>query len=178
MKKFVKLATYLAIPSALFFSFFYFISPSQSLPSYCAFCNQKVLEYQTFYEDELIAALYSYKPVTSCHLLVIPKRHVERFENLTTDELLQMNRVIKKVDKAARKIFGTSSYLLLQKNGVEVGQTVPHVHFHYIARKKGQNGAVKFLLGFFLSPLLPQVKKKTMHEMVFQLQKEMRESVF
>lgn len=147
----------------------YYLLPSRSLPSTCAFCDPKVLDYQTFYEDELAAGLYSHKPVTECHLLIIPKRHVTRYEELKEEELLRINYAIKKVDLAAKELFQTSSYLLLQKNGVEVGQTVPHLHFHYIARKKGDNGSLKFLLSFFFSPILSPIKKEQMHCMVEKL---------
>ena len=110
----------------------------------CAFCTTDVLERQTFYEGELVLALYTHKPVMPGHCLIIPKRHVERFENLTDEEMLEIGQVIKKVDAVVRKEFHTISYLLLQKNGEEVGQTVPHVHFHYIPRKQGDDSIVKF----------------------------------
>ena len=51
------------------------------------------------------------------------------------------------------QVFGTSPYLLIQKNGREVGQSVPHLHFHYIPRKGGDNSSMKFiLLKLFMAP--------------------------
>lgn len=86
---------------------------------------------QAFYKNDLVLALYSHKPIYPGHCLIIPKRHVERFEMLSEEEITEIGRVIKKVNQAVEKVFQTSSYLLLQKNGREVGQT-PHVHVHYI----------------------------------------------
>ena len=115
----------------------YFFSPRPAhFTEYCAFCDPRVLERQKFYEDDLVLALYTHKPVLPGHCLVLPKRHVERFEQLTDQEITQMGKVIKKVDRAVTEVFSTSSYLLLQKNGIEVGQSVPHVHVHYIPGKK------------------------------------------
>lgn len=119
----------------------------------CAFCMNEVLERQSFYEDEQVIALYTYKPVLPPHFLIIPKRHVERFEELTDEEMVQIGRAIKKVHLAAGQVFGTSSYLLLQKNGREVGQSVPHVHFHYIARENGDDSTLKFLFKFLIADL-------------------------
>src|SRR4029078_13357621 len=119
------------------FFYFSFDSTNSLKNDYCPFCDSKVIEYQKFYEDDLVIALYTHRPIFPGHSLIIPKRHVERFEMLNDQEITRISQVIKKVDKAAQKVFGTSAYLLLQKNGREVGQTVPHVHFHYIPRKTG-----------------------------------------
>ncbi len=126
-------------------------SPKFPPGGYCAFCDQEVLNRQKFYEDDLVLALYTHKPVLPGHCLVIPRRHVERFENLTDEEITQMGRVIRKVNQAAMQVFKTSSYLLLQKNGLEVGQTVPHVHFHYIPREAGDSSVLKFIIQMYLA---------------------------
>jgi diadenosine tetraphosphate (Ap4A) HIT family hydrolase len=71
-----------------------FADKEESAP--CAFCNPAILDYQQFYEDDLVIALYTHKPVMPGHCLIIPKRHVERFEMLSDEESLQIFRVIKK----------------------------------------------------------------------------------
>ena len=78
----------------------------------CAFCDEDVLNRQKFYEDDLVLALYTHKPILQGHCLIIPKRHVERFEMLTDEEITQIGRVIKKVNLAASEVFKTSFYLL------------------------------------------------------------------
>lgn len=128
----------------------------------CPFCSEIVLDAQKFYEDELVLALVTHKPVMEGHCLIIPKRHVERFECLSEAEVARMHRVLQKLDRAAMRIFDTSSYLLLQKNGREVGQTVPHVHIHYIPRRAGDESIVKFLFNMFWVNML---KPLTLSEM-------------
>jgi histidine triad (HIT) family protein len=152
----------------------YLLSSKPSLPTgYCAFCDQSVLDRQTFYEDELVRALYTYKPVMPGHCLVIPKRHVERFESLTDEEITQMGQTLKKVNLAVAKVFDTSPYLLLQKNGVEVGQSVPHVHFHYIPRKTGDDSILKFLVKMYVENVKAPLPPDQIQVVVSQLEQAM-----
>lgn len=133
---------------------------------YCPFCDPKILEYQKFYEDELVIALYTHKPIFPGHSLIIPKNHVERFEMLTEREIAQIGQVIKKVNKATEKVFGTSSYLLLQKNGKEVGQSVPHLHFHYIPRQSGDDSTILFLIKMYIANFVSPLEPTEMQQMV------------
>jgi len=139
----------------------------------CAFCDPVVLQTHTFYEDNLMRCLCTYKPVGPGHCLVIPKRHIERFEQLSDEEILAMGRLIKRINAAIQKINGPSSYFIWQKNGREVGQSVPHVHMHYIPKKVSENKLAaygllwNFLISSFKSPT-PQAQLakqvKVMHE--------------
>lgn len=145
---------------------------AENAPS-CAFCLEAVLENQKFYEDDLVYALYTHRPIFEGHCLIIPKSHKERFEDLSEEEILQMARVINKVNSAVQKVFHTSSYLLLQKNGQEVGQTVPHVHIHYIPRSEGEGSVVKFFAAMILSNLGSPISKEQMKEKVTLLHEAM-----
>jgi len=131
--------------------------------SYCAFCDPANAEHSIFYEDDLVLGYCTYKPMTPEHFLVIPKRHVERFEMLTDEEILQIGHAIKKLHLAVSEVFGANSYFLLQKNGEDAGQTVPHVHFHYVGRHDGDSSTfsvlklyLKMLIRPLLSPLSPE----------------------
>jgi len=130
--------------------------------NYCAFCDEKVLKAQKFYEDDLIAVLYTHKPIFPGHCLIIPKRHIQRFEELSDEEILQIGRAIKKVNLAVQKVFKTSAYLLLQKNGYEVGQSIFHVHFHYVPRKAKDASEIKFIIKMYLADIKrPMSQAKT-----------------
>lgn len=137
--------------------------------NYCAFCDPQILDDQKFYEDDLVMALYTHKPIYPGHTLIIPKRHVERFEMLSEEEITQIGRVIKKVHGAVGKVFGTSSYALLQKNGKEVGQSVPHLHFHYIPRQTGDDSMMQFLIKMYAvnkgSPITPDEMQQVVEKM-------------
>ncbi|MDP1880007.1 MAG: HIT family protein [Parachlamydiaceae bacterium] len=146
---------FIAMGCLIGISYFYLSKHLTEISSeeYCAFCDVEVLNRQKFYEDDLVFALYTHKPILPGHCLIIPKRHVERFEMLTDEEITQVGRVIKKVNQAALNVFNTSDYLILQKNDIEVSQSVPHVHFHYIPRQKGDDSTLKFLAKMYITNL-------------------------
>lgn len=97
------------------------------------------------YEDDLVQAFPSIAPTNPGHMLVIPRRHVQQFEDLTDTEIQRMMYVIKKIHQAMCFLRSAPPrYLLLQKNGREAFQTVPHVHFHYIPRPDGAYSNIKF----------------------------------
>jgi diadenosine tetraphosphate (Ap4A) HIT family hydrolase len=147
----------------------YAFQNEKKLDDFCAFCDPTILSKQMFYEDSLVYALYTHKPILPGHCLIIPKRHVERFEELSDDEILAIGRTIKKVNIAVMQVFETSSYLLLQKNGVEVGQTVPHVHVHYIPRKKGEDSILSFLIKMYTSSIQSPISQEEMDRVVKEL---------
>ena len=60
----------------------------------------------------------------------------------------EIRLVTLRVHEAASKIFGEADYLILQKDGAGVGQSVPHVHFHYV-RQSVWTQTVWFLRFFF-----------------------------
>ena len=92
---------------------------------YCPFCDPKVLDVQTFYEDDLVRALYTHKPIYPGHCLVIPKRHVPRFEGLTEQEASQMMQTIKKVNTAVQQVFGDFCLFALAKERLRSGTDRP-----------------------------------------------------
>ena len=131
----------------------------------CPFCNQEVLDTQVFYTGETTLALINYRPTVPGHVMIIPKRHVERFEQLTSEEIADIGDTIKKVDIAIKKIHGNTGYILFQKNGKESGQTVPHLHFHYLPRTEGDSH-IWFTFRFFISPWETPMSLEQQHEAV------------
>ena len=170
MKKKVCFFLFFVLLGLALFSMFFEKSSSRCEPnSACAFCDHAILNRQKFYEDEHVCALYTHKPMLPGHCLIIPKRHVYRFETLTQEEISHLGMLIKKVNQASMEVFGTSSYLLLQKNGYESGQTVPHVHFHYIPRKEGDDSRLAFIFKMFMASAKKPISHQEMEKTVEML---------
>ena len=102
----------------------------------CLFCNTKNTEY--LIENELAFATFDSYPVSKFHILIIPKRHVQNYFELSIDELLACNEIIKltknKLEKDDQAIKG---FNIGSNNGKVAGQSINHCHIHMIPRRKG-----------------------------------------
>ena len=102
----------------------------------CLFCNVK--ESGRDHENELAYASYDSFPVSEHHCLVIPKRHIKDYFDLTNEELLACNNLIKIVKKEIINKDKTVSGFNLGTNiGKVSGQSIHHCHFHLIPRRVG-----------------------------------------
>lgn len=130
---------------------------------YCPFCDPEILSTQDFYEDDSVICLYTHKPCVDGHCLIIPKRHVERYEDLTEVELANISKMIKKTHFAIQNAYNKQDYLILEKNGRSAGQDVMHVHFHLIPTNSEGNRFI-FLSKLLLKPLFPPISQGIMDE--------------
>ena len=85
---------------------------------------------------------YSYgivnlKPVVPGHVLVIPKRIVKRFAELSAEEVSDMFLSAQEIGKVIEREFKGESLTITVQDGESAGQTVAHVHVHLIPRVKG-----------------------------------------
>ena len=102
----------------------------------CLFCNIK--ESGCTHENELAYASYDSYPVSKHHCLVIPKRHIKDYFELTNEELLACNNLMKIVKKEIINKDETVSGFNLGTNiGKVSGQSINHCHFHLIPRREG-----------------------------------------
>ena len=90
-------------------------------------------------QDELFAVVRDKFPVTPGHTLIIPKRVVKRFRELTEAE---QNRLLQWVGWA-QEFLATGQtpppedFNLGLNDGPAAGQTMPQFHFHVIPRRAG-----------------------------------------
>ncbi len=89
---------------------------------------------QRVFENDHVLAFLDINPLAEGHTLVIPKREVERFEDLRPEELSQLANALQLVVSKVLAATGAEAYNILQNNGRLAGQEVPHVHFHIIPR--------------------------------------------
>ena len=102
----------------------------------CLFCNTNNKEY--LIENDLAFATFDSYPVSKNHLLVIPKRHVENYFDLSNDEILACNEIIKLSKKKLEEDDQTiEGFNLGSNNGIVAGQSINHCHIHMIPRRSG-----------------------------------------
>jgi len=98
----------------------------------CIFCkivNGEVPS--TFvYENDYLIAINDLHPKAKVHVLVIPKVHIETFNELEDEKL--MAELLKGIKEVCKKL-NIKSYRLHVNTGKEEGQVIFHLHFHILS---------------------------------------------
>ncbi len=105
----------------------------------CVFCKivsgeipcEKVLE------GEHTMAFLDLYPVNKGHVLVIPKRHYFRFDEIDLPTLHEMVETAQRVAAAQVYALSAEGYNLLMNNGEVAGQEILHAHLHVVPRFSG-----------------------------------------
>jgi diadenosine tetraphosphate (Ap4A) HIT family hydrolase len=102
----------------------------------CLFCNIK--KSGCVHENELAYVSNDSYPVSEHHCLVIPKRHIKDYFDLTNEELLACNNLVKIVkEEIINKDKTVSGFNFGTNIGKVSGQSIHHCHFHLIPRREG-----------------------------------------
>lgn len=76
-------------------------------------------------------------PVSAGHTLVIPRRHVTSFFELTEDEVKAVYELLRQMKDQLDQNLRPGGYNIGVNVGVVAGQTIDHVHIHLIPRYSG-----------------------------------------
>jgi len=101
----------------------------------CPFCPPYGFDVRQ--ESDLCLALPDRFPISPGHTLIIPRRHVASFFDLSPEEKLDLLAVAESVRAELDLEFEPSGYNIGLNDGAAAGQTVPHVHLHLIPRYAG-----------------------------------------
>ena len=102
----------------------------------CLFCSVK--NTGSNHENELAYTSYDSYPVSKLHCLIIPKRHIRDYFDLTREELVACNSLIRIVkDEILKKDETVKGFNLGTNIGKVSGQSIMHCHFHLIPRRDG-----------------------------------------
>ena len=102
----------------------------------CLFCN--IEKSGCAHENELAYASYDSYPVTEHHCLIIPKRHIKNYFDLSNKELIACNDLIQIVkDEITKKDPSIKGFNLGTNIGKVSGQSILHCHLHLIPRREG-----------------------------------------
>ncbi|GJP61808.1 hypothetical protein CLOP_g18934 [Closterium sp. NIES-67] len=92
---------------------------------------------EVFAETKLSLAIVNFKPVVKGHVLVLPRRVVPRYKDMTQEEVTDMWLLAQKIGQAFEPHHGCSSSTYTIQDGPAAGQTVAHVHVHVMPRREG-----------------------------------------
>ena len=100
----------------------------------CLFCTDPL---GVSVQHELAFSARDSYPTSPGHTLVIPRRHVSSFFDLTQEEVAVCMGLIKEEKKRIDEEFNPDGYNIGVNVGPAAGQSILHVHIHIIPRYKG-----------------------------------------
>lgn len=102
----------------------------------CPFCNLS-RRVEIICETTTCVAFYDGYPVSPGHALIIPKRHVASYRDLSLQERYDMDETREYVMRKIDERFKPDGYNIGINIGVAAGQSVFHCHMHIIPRYNG-----------------------------------------
>lgn len=102
----------------------------------CIFCHPD--SSRMLLENDLARAIWDAYPATDLHVLVIPRRHAVDYLELTQDEVLACDALVREVCRMlSERDPAIEGYNIGANVGKAAGQTVFHCHLHVIPRRRG-----------------------------------------
>lgn len=107
------------------------MAPKIQLPEFGIIETKRILT-----NDTLFAVISDKYPVTTGHALIVPKRFLKRFEDLTVEERSRLMELITWTQEHLLEILDPppDGFNLGVNDGAAAGQTIPQFHFHIIPR--------------------------------------------
>jgi diadenosine tetraphosphate (Ap4A) HIT family hydrolase len=116
--------------------------------SNCPFCTlplERIID-----SNEFGVAIRDGFPVSLGHTLVIPKRHIGSWFEISNDEQRGLLDLLARAKTDLQEEFKPDGYNIGINDGPAAGQTVPHLHMHLIPRYKGDQedprGGVRWII--------------------------------
>ncbi len=102
-----------------------------------SFCKEQTIERQWVITGKKVHVLFNYAPIgfggERLHFLVVPKEHRQSFTEVTQEEYSEsLSLTTKLITHLKQTRPALTNVYLLNKTGVDAGQTVPHWHLHVI----------------------------------------------
>jgi diadenosine tetraphosphate (Ap4A) HIT family hydrolase len=110
----------------------------------CAFCELQEIRDRTILETDLVRVFPTNIPIVPGHIIIIPIRHVEKVDAVTSEEWTALREVLEKIKRVLTKAFAAEGFNVAWNEGVVAGQSVPHFHIHLLPRKEGDAGITEY----------------------------------
>lgn len=104
----------------------------------CIFCKiaEKEIPSNIVYEDDQIICFHDLEPQAPVHVLIIPKKHIASMDDVSADDQQLMGYIMTKVREIAEILGLENGYRLVNNCGEDGFQTVKHLHFHLLGKRK------------------------------------------
>lgn len=105
----------------------------------CIFCKiiDRKIPAKIEFEDAEILAFEDIRPQAPVHMMVIPKKHIEKVADLDKGDSALIGRlVLVAKDIARKKGIEASGYRIILNCNRDAGQEVYHLHLHLLGGRK------------------------------------------
>ncbi|PIR94176.1 HIT family protein [Candidatus Falkowbacteria bacterium CG10_big_fil_rev_8_21_14_0_10_39_11] len=106
----------------------------------CAFCDWDEIKDRVIRQSRHFFVVADKFPVVPGHILLVTKRHIVSFFELNEEEWINLQHLAKAlISEMNGDLFpdGTTGFNIGINEGAAAGQTVPHLHIHFIPRSDG-----------------------------------------
>ena len=84
------------------------------------------------YEDDKIIVIRDIEPKAKLHYLCIPKTHFALFSEMDEEKAEIVKYCFEKIPELSKELGLEDGYRIIINQGVNGGQTVPHLHIHLL----------------------------------------------
>ena len=102
--------------------------------SECLFCKIAAGEIPSnkVYEDDICYAFYDIDPKAPVHFLVIPKAHIASVSAVDEENCAVVGHIFQVISQLSKEL-NLESYRVVSNIGEQAGQSVFHLHFHFLS---------------------------------------------
>lgn len=115
----------------------------------CILCN--LPQSRVAWSSPMVLATWDGFPVSPGHALIVPRRHVGRWDDLTPEEKIAVLNGIDAIRSIISDQHSPDAFNVGFNDGPAAGQTVMHFHVHVIPRYEGDvadpRGGVRWVIG-------------------------------
>ena len=98
---------------------------------FCKIANGEIPSTKV-YEDDLVVAFNDLEPQAPIHILIIPKQHIASADDINETNSAVVAHIFEVAAKLGKELGLTNGYRIVNNCGSDGGQTVQHLHFHFM----------------------------------------------
>jgi len=87
-------------------------------------------------ENEHVLVIEDIAPKAPVHYLVIPKVHLKSMHNITYEHKEFLWQILIMGRDLAKNLSGSQAFNFISNNGADAGQSVFHMHWHFVSGAK------------------------------------------
>lgn len=110
----------------------------------CIFCKiiRGEIPFEKVFESDNFLCILDNYPIAEGHTLIISKKHFETILDMPSDLGGEFLNCVREISSKFTKEKKAEGFNLMQNNYSAAQQEIPHLHFHFVPRKK--NDGLKF----------------------------------